>query len=294
MQNILSNLELNAIKNSVFFVSNEVLSIPNLTPLQFNEFEKLKGKIFTIENDLNLEYYNENRGTAIIFGKNVNLQSNILILFEKREEFDQDHFNYVVTSYYNFINNIVYISNYLIQLSFNFTTGNKDVLIKDLELQNDILLNHRKEFISNFLPGKLDVYEIEKTLEIADSLNELVEEIVTLTELKVKDPAKSKFSDFIRHDERIFIVNTLVEKLTTEKGKYFRYLIEYFKDLKLLYINYGGQKKIYSALKNSFNRDIGNHSSIWSYKFQKDKNEDYLSFINRIESYFNRDFLKIK
>lgn len=275
------NSKYNELSNEIY--RNFIFYIP-MSILNMEEFKKLPGdsisiinRIIYIDDDLNFIYENSLEFPTLLI-KSGKLKTNCFKLLEYKEELRENSFNYLSENYLKQLETYTFFSN---QLSLYFE---KNSPVKDSNTQ--ALFNCQNLNFNTHLA------EVEKiTGQKAQNFNaqvfiQEVKETPVFKRFSVILPPKEKyFRDFISHERNKEIEKIILEKFQNEKGKKLRYLIEYLNELEIISLVHGDRTKIYSAMKNSFNWEIGTHQSIFGNWFSK-PNKEYTKFKETLNSYF--------
>lgn len=209
---------------------------------------------------------------AGVFTKNEVLTENLFILIDTKQDISTDQFILLAEKY---IQKIKLLLDYTLAGIYNLKLDFKDklpeIILSGFEKQATFFNEHYFEFVNSFGIEAED----EEIPEIIRDENDDVN----------LDNNYSTFADFIDHEKKLLIEKIIVEKFNTEKGRTLRYIIEYFITRDILIMAYGDKLKLYNALKNSFNRDIGTYAGIWSFNFDKRSDENYISTKKKVKEH---------
>ncbi|WP_284651340.1 hypothetical protein [Flavobacterium terrisoli] len=266
-------------RNFIFYIPKSILDI--------NEFKSLADdtnfvynwldKIVQIDNDFNWINNSSIELTTLLL-KSTKLQDNCFKLIEYKVSLDGNSFNYLSEKYLKEVETYTYFSN---QLSFYFQKKSPVKNTQTLALfncQNFNFNNHLVE-VEKITGLKAQNFNPQNFIQEVNETNVFKKFSVNLT------PREKYFRDFISHERNKEIEKIISEKFQNEKGKKLRYLIEYFNELEIISLVHGDRTKIYSAMKNSFNWEIGTHQSIFGNWFSK-PNKEYIKFKETLNSYF--------
>ncbi|WP_324324301.1 hypothetical protein [Flavobacterium sp.] len=275
------NLKYNELCNEIF--RNFIFYIP-MSILDMEEFKKLPDesksvidRITYMDDDLNFIYENS-LGFSTLLLKSGKLKNNCFKLIEYKETLSASSFSYLSENYLKQLEAYTFFANQLL-LYFEKNSPEKDPNTKSL-------------FNCQSLNFNTHITEVEKITGLkSQNFNQQnfiqeVKETPVFRKFSFNIPPKEKsFSDFISHEKNKEIEKIILEKFQNEKGKKLRYLIEYLNELGIISLVHGDRTKIYSAMKNSFNWEIGTHQSIFGNWFSK-PNTEYTKFKETLNSYF--------
>ena len=263
-------------RNFIFYIPISILNMEEFKKLPEDSISIIN-RIIYIDDDLNFIYENSLDLPTLLI-KSGKLRANCFKLLEYKEQLSESSFNFLSENYLKQLEAYTFFSN---QLSLYFE---KNSPVKDSITQ--ALFNYQN------LNFKTHIAEVEKITGLkAQSFNQQifiqeVKETPVFKKFSFNIPPREKsFSDFISHEKNKEIEKIILEKFKNEKGKKLRYLIEYLNELGIISLVHGDRTKIYSAMKNSFNWEIGTHQSIFGNWFSK-PNTEYTKFKETLNSYF--------
>ncbi|HNP32257.1 MAG TPA: hypothetical protein PKN96_03090 [Flavobacterium sp.] len=242
-----------------------------------DESKSVIDRITYMDDDLNFIYENS-LGFSTLLLKSGKLKNNCFKLIEYKETLSASSFSYLSENYLKQLEAYTFFANQLL-LYFEKNSPEKDPNTKSL-------------FNCQSLNFNTHITEVEKITGLkSQNFNQQnfiqeVKETPVFRKFSFNIPPKEKsFSDFISHEKNKEIEKIILEKFQNEKGKKLRYLIEYLNELGIISLVHGDRTKIYSAMKNSFNWEIGTHQSIFGNWFSK-PNTEYTKFKETLNSYF--------
>lgn len=263
-------------RNYIFYIPISIFDSEDFEKLT-KEYKLLINKIIYIDNDIQF-VDNSCLDFQTLFTKSSKLKNNCFKLLEFKESLNEISFNYLSENYLKQLETYTFFSN---QLSLYFE---KNSPVKDA--------NTKSLFNCQSLNFNTHLAEVEKITGLkAQNFNQQnffqeVKETPLFKNFSVNiTPKEKSFSDFISHEKNKEIEKIILEKFQNEKGKKLRYLIEYLNELGIISLVHGDRTKIYSAMKNSFNWEIGTHQSIFGNWFSK-PNTEYTKFKETLNSYF--------
>ncbi len=263
-------------RNFIFYIPLSILDMEMFKNLP-EESKSVLNRITYIDDDLNFIYENSLDLPTLLI-KSSKLRTNCFKLLECKEQLSESSFNFLSENYLKQLETYTFFSN---QLSLYFE---KNSPVKDSSTQ--ALFNCQN------LNFNTHIAEVEKITGLkAQTFNQQifiqeVKETPVFKKFSFNMPPREKsFSDFISHERNKEIEKIILEKFQNEKGKKLRYLIEYLNELGIISMVHGDRTKIYSAMKNSFNWEIGTHQSIFGNWFSI-PNKEYTKFKETLNSYF--------
>lgn len=278
------NLKYNELSYEIY--RNFVFYIP-ISILDFEEFKNLSNDSDLVDNWLkkiiyvsdNFLFLNDNNiHLQTILLKSGKLKANCFKLIELKEILSQSSFNYLSENYLKQLETYTYFSN---QLLFYFDKNSpiKDDSTKAIFNYQDLNFNSHLAEIEKITGLKAKTFDSQNIIQE-------VKQTPIFKNFSVNFTQKEKyFRDFISHEKNKEIEKIILEKFQNEKGKKLRYLIEYLNELGIISLIHGDRTKIYSAMKNSFNWEIGTHQSIFGNWFSK-QDKEYTKFKETLNSYF--------
>jgi hypothetical protein len=263
-------------RNFIFYIPMSILDMEEFKKLP-DETKSVIDRITYIDEDLNFIYENS-LGFSTLLLKSGKLKNNCFKLIEYKETLSASSFNYLSENYLKQLEAYAFFSN---QLSLYFEKNSPEKDTNTLALFNCQSINFNTH-----------ISEVEKITGLkAQTFNQqnFIQEVKETPVFKkfsfnIK-PKEKSFSDFISHEKNKEIEKIILEKFQNEKGKKLRYLIEYLNELGIISMVHGDRTKIYSAMKNSFNWEIGTHQSIFGNWFSI-PNKEYTKFKETLNSYF--------
>jgi len=278
------NLKYNELSYEIY--RNFVFYIP-ISILDFEEFKNLSNDSNLVDNWLkkiiyvsdNFLFLNDNNiHLQTILLKSGKLKANCFKLIELKEILSQSSFNYLSENYLKQLETYTYFSNQLI-FYFDKNSPIKDDSTKAIFNYQDLNFNSHLKEIEKITGLKAKTFDSQNIIQE-------VKQTPIFKNFSVNFTQKEKhFRDFISHEKNKEIEKIILEKFQNEKGKKLRYLIEYLNELGLISLIHGDRTKIYSAMKNSFNWEIGTHQSIFGNWFSK-QDIEYTRFKETLNSYF--------
>ncbi len=278
------NSKYNELINEIY--RNFIFYIP-MSILNFEEFKDLSNDSNFVDNGLkkilyideDLIFCNDNDlELQTILLKSGKLQANCFKLVELKEVISSSSFNYLSKNYLKQVETYTFFSNQL-SLYFEKNSPVKDDRTKAMFSYQNLNFNTHLAEVEKITGLKAQIFNPQNIIQE-------VKQTPVFKSLPFKLPNKEKyFRDFISHERNNEIEKIILEKFQNEKGKKLRYLIEYFNELGIISLVHGDRTKIYSAMKNSFNWEIGTHQSIFGNWFSKPNNE-YTKFKETLNSYF--------
>lgn len=253
--------------------------------LDMDEFKNLQddftkdslSKLMYTDNNVHLCNDN-NLDLQTILSKSGNLKVNCFKLIELKEVLSQSSFDYLAENYLKQVETYTFFSNQLV-LYFDKKSPLKDDSTKAMFNYQDLNFNTHLAEVKKITGLKAQIYNPQNIIQEVKQTPVFKRFSVNL------QPKEKSFSDFISHERSKEIEKIILEKFQNEKGKKLRYLIEYLNELGIISLVHGDKTKIYSAMKNSFNWEIGTHQSIFGNWFSKPNNE-YTKFKETLNSYF--------
>lgn len=278
------NSKYNELTNEIY--RNFIFYIP-ISILNFDEFKNLSDdsnfvdnilkKIIYIDDDL-FFLNDDNLELQSIFLKSGKLKANCFKLVELKEVLNQSSFNYLSENYLKQVETYTFFSNQL-SLYFEKSSPIKDDRTKSMFSYQSINFNTHLAEVEKITGLKAQIFNPQNIIQE-------VKQTPVFKRFSVNLPSREKFfRDLISHEKNKEIEKIILEKFQNEKGKKLRYLIEYFNELEIISLVHGDRTKIYSAMKNSFNWEIGTHQSIFGNWFSK-PNKEYTKFKETLNSYF--------
>lgn len=263
-------------RNFIFYIPMSILDMEEFKKLP-DETKSVIDRITYIDEDLNFIYENS-LGFSTLLLKSGKLKNNCFKLIEYKETLSASSFNFLSENYLKQLETYAFFSN---QLSLYFEKNSPEKDANTLALFNCQSINFNSHIV-----------EVEKITGLkAQTFNQqnFIQEVKETPVFKkfsfnIK-PKEKSFSDFISHEKNKEIEKIILEKFQNEKGKKLRYLIEYLNELGIISMVHGDRTKIYSAMKNSFNWEIGTHQSIFGNWFSI-PNKEYTKFKETLNSYF--------
>ncbi|WP_456424760.1 hypothetical protein [Lutibacter sp.] len=266
-------LEENILTNFLSYTP-EIYHSENEKPFPINFFNntQLKSKVILMIKTGESKILNfENPDIISVFSKNEVLTENLFILIDAKNKLSEEQFVLLAEKY---IQKIKLLADYTLAVIYNLKLDFKEKLPENIllgfEKQATFFNEHYLEFVKRF-GIKDENEEISEIIEDKNSDTEIYNDYST-------------FAGFISHKESRLIEEIIVKNFNTEKGRTLRYILEYFITREVLILAYGDKFKLYIALKNSFNRDIGTYASIWSFKFDKRSNVNYIATKKKIKT----------
>ena len=263
-------------RNFIFYLPLSILDMEAFKTLP-EESQSVFNRITYIDDDLGFIYENSLDLPTLLL-KSGKLRANCFKLLEYKEALSESSFNYLSENYMKQLETYTFFSN---QLSLYFE---KNSPVKDSSTR--ALFNYQNLDFNSHLA------EVEKiTGHKAQNFNaqtfiQEVKETPVFKKFSLNiHPREKSFSDFISHEKNKEIEKIILEKFKNQKGKKLRYLIEYLNELGIISLVHGDRTKIYSAMKNSFNWEIGTHQSIFGNWFSK-PNTEYTKFKETLNSHF--------
>jgi len=278
------NLKYNELSYEIY--RNFVFYIP-ISILDFEEFKNLSNDSDLVDNWLkkiiyvsdNFLFLNDNNiHLQTILLKSGKLKANCFKLIELKEILSQSSFNYLSENYLKQLETYTYFSN---QLLFYFDKNSpiKDDSTKAIFNYQDLNFNSHLAEIEKITGLKAKTFDSQNIIQE-------IKQTPIFKNFSVNFTQKEKyFRDLISHEKNKEIEKIILEKFQNEKGKKLRYLIEYLNELGIISLIHGDRTKIYSAMKNSFNWEIGTHQSIFGNWFSK-QDKEYTKFKETLNSYF--------
>lgn len=278
------NLKYNELSYEIY--RNFVFYIP-ISILDFEEFKNLSNDSDLVDNWLkkiiyvsdNFLFLNDNNiHLQTILLKSGKLKANCFKLIELKEILSQSSFNYLSENYLKQLETYTYFSN---QLLFYFDKNSpiKDDSTKAIFNYQDLNFNSHLAEIEKITGLKAKTFDSQNIIQE-------IKQTPIFKNFSVNFTQKEKyFRDLISHEKNKEIEKIILEKFQNEKGKKLRYLIEYLNELGIISLIHGDRTKIYSAMKNSFNWEIGTHQSIFGNWFSK-QDKEYTKFKETLNSCF--------
>jgi uncharacterized protein YukE len=89
----------------------------------------------------------------------------------------------------------------------------------------------------------------------------------TSTDIKTTSGTK-EFSDYLVHTQKLELASAIKKEFSTEKGKQMRYLVEALKNTQPPILSFcrGDGMKLYNAMKEFFDQNIGSYNSIFDHE----------------------------
>jgi len=278
------NLKYNELSYEIY--RNFVFYIP-ISILDFEEFKNLSNDSDLVDNWLkkiiyvsdNFLFLNDNNiHLQTILLKSGKLKANCFKLIELKEILSQSSFNYLSENYLKQLETYTYFSNQLI-FYFDKNSPIKDDSTKAIFNYQDLNFNSHLAEIEKITGLKAKTFDSQNIIQE-------IKQTPIFKNFSVNFTQKEKyFRDLISHEKNKEIEKIILEKFQNEKGKKLRYLIEYLNELGIISLIHGDRTKIYSAMKNSFNWEIGTHQSIFGNWFSK-QDKEYTKFKETLNSYF--------
>lgn len=258
----------------------------------FEEFKNLSDDSDLVDNWLKKIIYisddflflnDNNLHLQTIILKSGKLKANCFKLIELKEILSQNSFNYLSENYLKQLETYTFFSN---QLLFYFEKNSpiKDDRTKAIFNYQDLNFNSHLTEIEKITGLKAQTFTSQNIIQE-------VKQTPIFKNFSVNITQKEKhFRDFISHEKNIEIETAIITKYPTIKGKKLRYIIDFLIKKGVLTITYGTQTELYSALKRTFNSDIGTYPSIFGYKVNENKDSDYSRISNELETILSQYF----
>jgi len=290
-----TELSKNLFKNILFFYPKNLVEF-NLDKLTSeNQLEPFTYYLLKEKDETSPIF--EDLITVQIMTKPSLLEENIFLLFSKKEELNENQFNFLMAGYYNQVNTLLIVSGFINFFSrLHKTLNTSDIVRNCIERQENHFRNHRKaieetfnfkkktpspvirdEFF-NLVTDFSDMLIQNYTEEGIDILENEIEELKSQSKLDLPPT----LSTYIIHEKSDEIANIIVENFTTEKGRKIRYIVEYLIGRGVVKLLYGDQNKIYEAMTNSFKQNIGSKNSIFGFSINKLQDSDYKSLKEKL------------
>jgi len=257
-----------------------------------------------------------------LFTKGTRLKNNILTIFEHKEKLNKKPFNFILNEYIGQVKVFIIISEWLYD---NFDDEiNDELLIKfksNFKNQIDHFKSHLEELKENFnfsnlrnvkidveffknlrnnhFPNKINTPEVDlnlistKSLKLENFINNFKKGSFDLSQRGNKGDKNSlkniTLSVYIIHSKNELIKELIVKNFKTEKSKSIRCILEFLNSKDILPLGHGKKRIIYDCLENTFNREIGTYSSIWSCKIDKLQDKTYISIKKSLNNLFDEN-----
>jgi hypothetical protein len=271
-----NELVIELFNNLIFYLPKVILEVKEVKDYfeANNKTSDYFEKIIITDDKINFNTDKE-LNFLIILKKTNQLQKNCFKLIEYKTILNELEFNFIIENYTKQVDIYKSISKLLLDY-FDVNSPAKDSTTK-------FLFNSQLACYTNHLA------ELKKHFDIKiQSLNHetIIQEVKrTLIDKNIETKQDKHFRDFISQKKNKEIEKIILEKFQNEKGKKLRYLIEYLNELGIISMVHGDRTKIYSAMKNSFNWEIGTHQSIFGNWFSI-PNKEYTKFKETLNSYF--------
>jgi hypothetical protein len=264
-------------RNFLFYIPLSILGMVEFKDLSDDFIKDSLSKLMYIDNNVHLCNDN-NLDLQTILLKSGSLKANCFKLIELKEVLSRSSFDYLAENYLKQVETFTFFSNQLV-LYFEKNSPLKDDSTKAIFNYQDLNFNTHLAEVKKITGLKTQIYNPQNIIQE-------VKQTPVFKRLSIDFPPKEKyFRDFISHERNKEIEKIISEKFQNEKGKKLRYLIEYLNELEIISLVHGDRTKIYSAMKNSFNWEIGTHQSIFGNWFSK-PNKEYTKFKETLNSYF--------
>jgi hypothetical protein len=319
-ETIIHELKKNIFRNFVFYIPSSLLNKDMTTNPEINY---LIDKVIFLDYNLMNSLPNEINGENYIIDEDLTIKNvltkmefydkNIRMLLKEKVNMPKHEYKYILHKYLDFINKGILwgkSQSDLIKVLVKPTPSDK--IIQAFNIQRQFLIDHHKDLELNFKIKKTDktiknTYLISFIMDLysINSINDTSNSnIIEKTELNINDeltnsdksdnsfnePQKT-IADYITHPKSKQIEKIITENFKTEKGLSIRCIIEYLNYLNIMPFEYGKKITIYKSLKNTFQRDIGPYSTIWTGKIDRLQDKSYLSIKKTLQKLLE-DILK--